>query len=85
MILLDTDTYTLHHLGHEKVLARFRAAGEAVSITIIGQIEVLRGRHEALFKAEDGRRLLRARELLALTQQHMAQFLVVPVDDAAAV
>jgi hypothetical protein len=56
-----------------------------VSITIIGQIEVLRGRHEALFKAEDGRRLLRARELLALTQQHMAQFLVVPVDDAAAV
>jgi tRNA(fMet)-specific endonuclease VapC len=45
---------------------------------------VLRGRHDALFKAENGDRLLHAQRLLALTVQHLRQFPVVPFDGAAA-
>lgn len=55
-----------------------------MAITLPTQIEVLRGRHDALFKAEDGARLLRAQHVLALTVQHMMQFPVIPFDDAAA-
>jgi len=84
MILLDTDTYTLHQLGHESVLERFAAASEVASITIITQIEVLRGRQEALFKAEDAPRILRAQQLLVATIQHMGEFQVVLLDDTAA-
>ena len=84
MILLDTDTYTLHQFAHERVLERSRTASEAPSITLVTQIEVLRGRHEAFIKAEDGGRILHAQRVLALTLQHMTQFQVVPLDDAAA-
>jgi tRNA(fMet)-specific endonuclease VapC len=84
MILLDTDTYTLHQFAHARVLERSRAASEVPSITIVTQVEVLRGRHEAFIKAEDGGRALHAQQVLALTLQHMAQFRVVPLDDAAA-
>jgi tRNA(fMet)-specific endonuclease VapC len=84
MILVDTDTYTLHQHGHERVLERFRTAAEPPAITIATQIEVLRGRQDAVFKAEDGARLLRAQQVLVLTLQHMKQFRVVTFDDAAA-
>ncbi len=84
MTLLDTDIYTLYELGRASVLERFRTAGEVPAITIVTQIEVLRGRHEALIKAEDGTRLLHAQQILTLTVQHMTQFRVVPVDAAAA-
>jgi tRNA(fMet)-specific endonuclease VapC len=84
MILLDTDTFTLHQIAQESVLERCRTASEVPAITIATQIEVLRGRHEAVFKAEDGPRLLRAQHVLALTLQHMNQFRVVPFDTAAA-
>jgi tRNA(fMet)-specific endonuclease VapC len=84
VILLDTDTYTLHQFGREKVLERSQTADELPGITIVTQIEVLRGRHDALLKAEDGDRLLHAQEVLALTLRHMTQFQVVPFDAAAA-
>jgi predicted nucleic acid-binding protein len=84
MILLDTDSYTLHQRGQERLLERCRTANEAAAITIITQIEVLRGRHEALFKVENGARLLQAQQALALTVQHMMQFPIVFFDHAAA-
>jgi tRNA(fMet)-specific endonuclease VapC len=84
MILLDTDCYTLHQYGQERILERCQTASEKASITIVTQIEVLRGRHESLFKAEDGDRILHAQRVLALSLQHMKQFPVVPFDDAAA-
>jgi len=84
MILLDTDTYTLHQRAQERVLERCRTANEVPAITIATQVEVLRGRYDALFKAEDGARLLRAQQGLALTLQHLAQFQVVPFDAVAA-
>jgi tRNA(fMet)-specific endonuclease VapC len=84
MILLDTDTYTLHQRAHDRVLERSRAASEVPAITIPTQIEVLRGRYDAVFKAEDGPRLLHAQQVLALTLQHIQQFPVIPFDAAAA-
>jgi tRNA(fMet)-specific endonuclease VapC len=84
MILLDTDTYTLHQLAHQRVVERCQAAVEAPAITIVTQIEVVRGRHDALYKAEDWDRLLRAQQVLGLTLQHMTQFQTVHFDATAA-
>jgi tRNA(fMet)-specific endonuclease VapC len=84
MILLDTDSFSLHQVGHERFMAQFQAAGEPPELPIITQIEALRGRHDALVKAEDGARLLRAQQGLLRTVQHLALFQVVAFDDAAA-
>lgn len=83
MILLDTDTFTLHQLGQERVTTRLRAAPEIPAITIVTQIEVLRGRYDALMKAEDGNRVLRAQRGIAASIAHLALFQIVPFDDAA--
>jgi tRNA(fMet)-specific endonuclease VapC len=84
MILLDTDIFTLHRVLDEKMVQRFRAASELPAITIATQIEVLRGRYEAIFKAEDGARLLHALQVLGLTLKHMKEFSVVSFNAAAA-
>jgi tRNA(fMet)-specific endonuclease VapC len=84
MILLDTDAFTLHQFSHDRFMERFRMASEAPAITILTQIEALRGRHDAVVKAEDGTRVLRAQEGLFRTVRHLALFDVVPFDDAAA-
>jgi tRNA(fMet)-specific endonuclease VapC len=83
MILLDTDTFTLHHAGQRKVAERAAAAAEILRVTIVTQIEALRGRQEALMKAEDGEWQLRAQRLLISTVQHLALFEIVPFDNAA--
>jgi tRNA(fMet)-specific endonuclease VapC len=84
MILLDTDSFTLHQVGHALFMARFQAAIEVPAITIMTQVEALRGRHDAMVKAEDGARLLRAQQGLIRTVNHLALFRVVPFEDAAA-
>jgi tRNA(fMet)-specific endonuclease VapC len=84
MILLDTDAFTLHQVGHKLFMTRFQSATEVPAIAIVTQVEALRGRHEALLKAEDGARLLRAQQGLVRTVQHLALFSVIPFDDVAA-
>jgi tRNA(fMet)-specific endonuclease VapC len=84
MILLDTDTYTLHQHGHPKVVERCLLANKAPGITVVTQIEVLTGRYDALVKAEDGARLLRAQHVLGLTFQHMGQFPITSFNSGAA-
>jgi tRNA(fMet)-specific endonuclease VapC len=84
MILLDTDSFTLHQVGHARFMERFQAAAEVPAITIITQVEALRGRQDALLKAEDGARLLRAQDGMVRTTRHLTLFAVVPFDDAAA-
>jgi tRNA(fMet)-specific endonuclease VapC len=84
VILLDTDSFSLHQVGHELFLSRFRVAIEDPAITIVTQVEALRGRHDALVKAEDGSRLLNAQQGLARTVKHLALFRVIPFDEAAA-
>jgi len=83
MILLDTDTFTLHQFGHEQVSRRIQAAREIPAITIITQIEVLRGRYDALIKAEDAARVLRAQQGVKASVAHLALFEIIPFDAAA--
>jgi tRNA(fMet)-specific endonuclease VapC len=59
-------------------------ASEEPAISLVTQIEALRGRHDALLKAEDGTRLLRALEGLVRSAQHLALFTVVTFNDTAA-
>jgi tRNA(fMet)-specific endonuclease VapC len=84
MILLDTDSLSLYQFGHPLFLQRYQAATEVPAITLITQIEVLRGRQEALLKAADGDGLLRAQQGWQRSIRHLALFQVVSFDAAAA-
>ena len=84
MILLDTDTFSLHQTGQKRVTARIEAASEMPAITIITQMEALRGRYDAVMKAEDGARVLRGLQGLERTIRHLALFANVPFTDASA-
>lgn len=69
MHVLDTDMLTHFHLGHPAVVNRVEhAADNGVAITVITAIETIRGRHEFLVKAADGRELLRAEHYLQETE-----------------
>jgi tRNA(fMet)-specific endonuclease VapC len=80
MILLDTDSFTLHLYGQQGFMERYQAASEPPAIAIVTQIEALRGRYDAVVKAENGARLLVARQGLLRTVGHLALFPVVPFD-----
>jgi tRNA(fMet)-specific endonuclease VapC len=85
MHLLDTDTLTRAHGGHEGIARRIQQVGEAnVATTVITAIEVLRGRQEFLLKAEDGEELLRAQELLSASENLLASLPILLVNPAAA-
>jgi tRNA(fMet)-specific endonuclease VapC len=86
MHLLDTDTLTYVHAGHPRVVERLRQlADHDVGTTIITKIELLRGRFDFVLKAADGSELLRAQQLLVRTEELLAQILILPMDEAAAV
>jgi tRNA(fMet)-specific endonuclease VapC len=86
MILLDTDTVSLFHAGHERVVARMKSAdpAETIATTVITQAEVLRARYEFLLKASDGREVLRAQHWLDSSEALFADFRIVPIDSRAA-
>lgn len=84
MILLDTDSFTLHQYGQQRFLERFQAASENPAITIVTQIEALRGRSDAVLKAADGEQLQRAQQGLTRTQNHLEKFSIIRIDAAAA-
>jgi tRNA(fMet)-specific endonuclease VapC len=72
MIVLDTDTFTFLWANHPRVAVRAdeaTAGGEVVAITIVTKAEVLRGRFDALLKAENPERFLSAQQQLALSEQ----------------
>ncbi len=85
MHLLDTDTLTHLYAGSAKVAERLRTLEDPlVGTTIITRIELLRGRIDYLLKAETGADLLKAQTLLALTEDLLAQILIVPFNASAA-
>ena len=84
MILLDTDAFTLYQFAPPRLMERYAAAREAPALTLVTQIEVLRGRQEAVLKAENGDRLLQAQQGLLRSLQNLALFAVVRFDAAAA-
>jgi tRNA(fMet)-specific endonuclease VapC len=84
MYILDTDTLTHLHAGHPRVAANLRSVEDLdVVITIITKIELLRGRFDFLLKADNGAGVLRAYELLARTEDLLAQLPILPFDAAA--
>jgi|SRR5262245_1351594 len=84
MILLDTDIVTLFVAGHERIRHHVEQATDTLAITIITRIEILRGRFDALMKAADGEQLKLAMHRLTESEQDLDEFVLVPVDDAAA-
>jgi tRNA(fMet)-specific endonuclease VapC len=84
--LLDTDVFTLAHLGRHGVAARLDAARAAdeVVVSVVTRIEVLRGRFDAVVKAADGAALVRAQELLRAPESYLAGFRVLPFGASAA-
>jgi tRNA(fMet)-specific endonuclease VapC len=86
MHLLDTDTLTHLHAGHPRVIDHIKKLDDPmVGTTIITKIEVLRGRFDFMLKAATGAELLRAQQLLVRSEELLAQTIVVPVDEAAAI
>lgn len=85
MHLLDTDTLTHLYQGHPRVIEQLhRLDDPVVGTTIITRIEILRGRFDFMLKAATGAELLRAQQLLIRSEELLAQLLVVPFDEAAA-
>ena len=82
MHLLDTDTLTHLHAGHPRVAQRLKECADSeVRTTIVTRIELIRGRFEFLLKAQSGRELLRAQELLVRTEVLLSQLRVVALND----
>jgi tRNA(fMet)-specific endonuclease VapC len=85
MYLLDTDTLTWFHLGRPGVIEGVRRVGEDnIATAVITEIEVLRGRHAFVLKANGRDELLRAQLLLQSSKDLLAQMTVVNIDAAAA-
>ena len=85
MHVLDTDTLTHLHAGHPQVIAQLRAVDDpVVGTTIITKSELLRGRIDFLLKAATGGELLRAQQWFTRTEELLAQILIVPFDETAA-
>jgi len=81
MHLLDTDTLRYLHSGHPKVVRRLSELHDPkVGITVITQIEMLRGRFDFMLKAANAAELIRAQELLTRTQEQLERTFVVPLD-----
>jgi tRNA(fMet)-specific endonuclease VapC len=72
LILLDTDTLTLHFHGHALVSRRVLQADDIVAITIVSRIEVLRGRFDGVLKAADAAQLLIAQERLHVAERQLS-------------
>lgn len=85
MTLLDTDIFSMLVAGHARVAARFTAATDDVTITVVTRIEALQGRFAFVLRAADGADLLRAQEWLRQTDGDLAPFMPVPFDMGAAV
>jgi tRNA(fMet)-specific endonuclease VapC len=83
--LLDTDVFTLAHLGRHGLRERIETTRQEheVVISLVTRIEVLRGRFDAVVKAADGAALLRAEELMRLSEEYLAEFRFLSFDKAA--
>ncbi|HWG46513.1 MAG TPA: type II toxin-antitoxin system VapC family toxin [Gemmataceae bacterium] len=85
MYLLDTDTLTLVHAGHLRVLERRQTVPDnEIAIAIVTRIEVLQGRFDFVLKAADGNQLLHAQTLLNRTEERLQMIATFPFDASAA-
>lgn len=84
MHVLDTDTLTHLIRGHPRVVERTTAVAADIFVTVATRIEQLRGRFDAVFKAESGEKLLLAQLRLIETENDLSRIPMLPIDAAAA-
>ena len=84
MHVLDTDTLTHLIRGHPRVVERATPVAADIFVTMVTRIEQLRGRFDAVFKAENGENLLRAHLRLIETENDLSRIPMLPIDAAVA-
>ncbi|MBI1925221.1 type II toxin-antitoxin system VapC family toxin [Candidatus Poribacteria bacterium] len=82
LYILDTDTASRH--GRRGIARVATLPAEQVCLTVITQIEMREGRYHGLRTAANKEQLLRAWQLLQDTETFLSQFVILPVDEAAA-
>lgn len=84
--LLDSDTFTLAHLGHPRVRARIARVSppDRVAVSDATRVEVLTGRFDAVLKAADGPAVVLALARLRASGADLAAYPLVVFDDHAA-
>lgn len=82
MILLDTDTLSLFHAGHARVVQQMIAArvSDIIATTVITKVEILRGRFDFLLKASTGDEWQTAYRWLQASESLLQSLLVIGVD-----
>jgi tRNA(fMet)-specific endonuclease VapC len=84
---LDTDIFSLLVQGHARVTARYAEVialeTDEVVVPAIVRIEVLRGRFDAVTKAEDGAAALAMYEFLVRTEAAFAPLRILPLTKTA--
>jgi tRNA(fMet)-specific endonuclease VapC len=85
MFVMDTDIYSLFRRGQENVVrqAKPKGASNKIGITIITEVEVLRGRIEFLFKSRDRQQIVRAQHLFLVDEQELVKTLILHMNDNA--
>ena len=80
--LLDTDVFTLAHLGKHGLRLRIDDVRppDVVAVSVVTRIEVLSGRLAAVVKAADGSALLRMQSLLLASEVFLSEFRLLPFD-----
>ena len=84
MFILDTDILSLLLKGNARVAERVEQATDEVMITLITRIELLRGRFDSVFKAENAEKLLRAQYWLEENERDLGRFTILAINAAAA-
>src|SRR5437763_94061 len=86
MTIFDTDTATLYSQGNQNIRGRIEAMdeGEALAVTLITRMEILRGRFDSILKAADEAQLNTAIERFRASEDMLNDFLLVSPDVAAA-
>jgi predicted nucleic acid-binding protein len=82
MIVLDTDTLSLFHAGHERITQRIAKVepDETLATTVITKAEILTGRYSFLLKASGGDQLQRAQERLDSSEALLADLEIISID-----
>jgi tRNA(fMet)-specific endonuclease VapC len=84
MVVLDTDTLTHLLHGHPRVVERASRFAADLFLTGVSRMEQLRGRFDAVFKAENGEALLQAQQRLIETENDLNRLPILPIYAPAA-
>ena len=86
MTILDTDVFTHLTFGQANTCRHYEAVPESepLAVTSITRTEVLRGRMDSLLTAGDEAQLMVATRRLLATEEVLADFLVLHIDETAA-